>query len=206
MGRLENALAAETKRRVDATTALDNMGRTQVHEMEARVREQLREENDKLHARLGALEDRVKRLEETWAMDAENQIELVNNKASDLCKAINRVQEDQDMERKARLKRESILLQQVETHAKETEDSWISERKERAQRVKELEDQIIRNEARLAMEQKRYEERIEKELNLLKAELEVEADERQAQDEQIVSALNRYTQQLQHSLSILSSD
>ena len=38
MSRLEDALAAETKRRVDATTSLDELSRTQVLEMEERVR------------------------------------------------------------------------------------------------------------------------------------------------------------------------
>ena len=64
MGRLEDALAAETKRRVDATTALDELARTQVHKMEERVREQLEEENEMLQARLTALEERVRILEE----------------------------------------------------------------------------------------------------------------------------------------------
>jgi ribosome-associated translation inhibitor RaiA len=99
-----------------------------------------------------------------------------------------------------------MLLQQVEEHSKEFEDRWTSERTDRIQRLEELEDQIIRNEARLALEQKKYEERIEIELTSLKEELAIEADERQAQDEDIVAALNRYTQQLQQSLSILSSD
>lgn len=97
-------------------------------------------------------------------------------------------------------------MRQVEEHAKETEDRWNAERKDRIERLKELEDSILRNEARLALEQRRYEDRLDKELTLLKEELSVEIDERQAQDEQIVAALNRYTQQLQHSLSILSSD
>lgn len=206
MGRLEDALAAETKRRVDATTALDELARTQVHEMEDRVKEQLREENEKLQSRLGVLEERVRRLEENWAIDANRQIEIVNSKASELGKAISRIHDDQDMERKSRLKREGILLRQVEEHAKETEDRWNAERKDRIERLKELEDSILRNEARLALEQRRYEDRLDKELTLLKEELSVEIDERQAQDEQIVAALNRYTQQLQHSLSILSSD
>jgi len=206
MGRLEYALAAETKRRVDATTALDELARTQVHEMEERVREQLQEENEKLQSRLTALEERVRRLEENWAIDANRQIDIVNSKASDIGKAIARIQEDQDMERKSRLKREGILLRQVEEHAKETEERWNAERKDRVERLKELEDSILRNEARLALEQRRYEDRLDKELTLLKEELSVEIEERQTQDEQIVAALNRYTQQLQHSLSILSSD
>ena len=206
MGRLEDALAAETKRRVDATTALDEMARTQVHEMEERVRGQLREENEKLQLRLGTLEERVRTLEQNWGIDSNNQIELVNSKAADIGKSMSQIREDQDMERKARLKRESILLQQVEAHSMETEDRWTSERNDRIQRLEELEDQIVQNEARLVLEQKRYEDRIEMELTSLKEELTFEAIERQAQDEEIVAALNRYTQQLQQSLSILSSD
>mmetsp|Transcript_5732 Transcript_5732/g.14315 ORF Transcript_5732/g.14315 Transcript_5732/m.14315 type:complete len:415 (-) Transcript_5732:1408-2652(-) len=206
MGRLEDALAAETKRRVDATIALDELARTQVHEMEERVRGQLQEENKRLQSRLGALEERVRLLEENWMLDSNNQIKLVNSKAADLSKSIEQIRDDQNMERKSRLKREGILLQQVEGYAKESEQRWTSEHNDRVQRLKKLEDQIIRNEARLALEQKRHEDRIETELTSLKEELEIEVAERQTQDEEIVAALNRYTQQLQHSLSILSSD
>jgi Mg2+ and Co2+ transporter CorA len=123
-----------------------------------------------------------------------------------LQKALKSILEQQDAERKARLKREGNLLQQVEEHAKEFEERWTQERNDRIQRIGEVEDKVIRHEARLAMEQKKFEEKVEAELNSLKEELAVEVEERQAQDEEIVAALNRYTQQLQHSLSILSSD
>lgn len=206
MSRLEDGLAAETKRRVDATTNLDELARTQVHQMEKRVREQLQDENEKLQARLTALEERVRTLEERWVSDANHQMEVVKGKAADLSKSIAQIRDDQNMERKARLKREGILLQQVEANAKEAEDSWKSERRDRTKRMKELEDQVIRNEARLALEQKRYEDRIENELASLRNEVEAESVERETQDEIIVAALNRYTKQLQHSLSILSSD
>ena len=60
IGRLEDALAAETKRRVDATTALDDLARTQVFEMEQRLKQQLQEEHKGLQGRLDALEKRLK--------------------------------------------------------------------------------------------------------------------------------------------------
>merc|ERR1712194_247852 len=110
----------------------------------------------------------------------------------DLSKSIEQIRDDQNMERKSRLKREGILLQQVEGYAKESEQRWTSEHNDRVQLLKELEDQIIRNEARLALEQKRHEDRIETELTSLKEELEIEVAERQNQDEEIVAALNRY--------------
>ncbi|KAG7367182.1 SF-assemblin/beta giardin domain containing protein [Nitzschia inconspicua] len=206
ISRLEDALAAETKRRVDATTALDDLARTQVFEMEQRLKQQLQEEHNGLQERLDALEDRLEALEQKWTNDSNDQIELVRNKAADLNKSLQGIQQQQDAERKARLKREGNLLEQVEQHAKEFEERWNEEQSDRIKKIRELEDQIVRHEARLAMEQKRYEERIEAELTLLKEELAEEVEERQTQDEEIVAALNRYTQQLQLSLSILSSD
>ena len=206
MGRLEDALAAETKRRVDATTSLDEVARTQVFEMEQRLKQQLQEDNKGLHDRMDALEERVKALEQKWAKDSNDQTELVQSKAADLTKTLQGIQGQQDTERKARLKREGHLLQQVEQHAKEFEERWSLERSDRVQKMSELENQILRNEARMAMEQKRYQERLEKEMTLLKKELAEEIEERQSQDEEIVAALNRYTTQLQQSLSILSSD
>jgi hypothetical protein len=206
IGRLEDALAAETKRRVDATTALDELARTQVFEMEQRLRQQLQEEHQGLQDRLDMLDERLGALQQKWNADSNDQVELIRNKAADLNRSLQSIQEHQDSERKARLKREGSLLQQVELHAKEFEERWNEERSDRIQKLGELEDRMVRHEARLAMEQKRYEERIEAELTLLKEELAQEVEERQTQDEEIVAALNRYTQQLQQSLSILSSD
>lgn len=206
IGRLEDALAAETKRRVDATTALDELARTQIFDMEQRLRQQLQEEHRGLQVRLDALDDRLEALEQKWNTDSNDQIELVRGKAGDLNKSLQSIQEQQDAERKARLKREGNLLQQVELHAKEFQERWNEERTDRIQKLGELQDRIVRHEARFTMEQKLYEERIEAELTLLKEELTQEVKERQTQDEEIVAALNRYTQQLQQSLAILSSD
>jgi hypothetical protein len=206
MVRLEDALAAETKRRVDATTRLDELARTQIYEMEQRLRKQLEEDHQEVKERLDTLEERLCALEQKWMKDSGDQMEIVQNKAADLGKELQIIQEQQAAERKARLKREGSLLQQVEQHAKEFEERWNEERNDRIQRISEVEDKVIRHEARLAMEQKKFEERVEAELKSLKQELAEEVEERQAQDEEIVAALNRYTQQLQHSLSILSSD
>jgi hypothetical protein len=206
IGRLEDALAAETKRRVDATTALDELARTQIFDMEQRLRQQLQEEHRGLQVRLDALDDRLEALEQKWNTDSNDQIELVRGQAGDLNKSLQSIQEQQDAERKARLKREGNLLQQVELHAKEFQERWNEERTDRIQKLGELQDRIVRHEARFTMEQKLYEERIEAELTLLKEELTQEVKERQTQDEEIVAALNRYTQQLQQSLAILSSE
>lgn len=201
MGRLEGALAAETRRRVDATTRLDELSRTQVYEVEERLKTQLQEDNTRLQVRLDALECRVARLEEKWEIEAENQARSVRATADDLNRAVTALRDHQATERKERLKREGYLLQQVEDHKRECQELWDKERQDRTGRLESLETQVASHEARLVLQQTRYEERIDEELAALRDELEAEVQERQIQDEEIVAAMNRYTQQLQHSLA-----
>lgn len=203
---MEEALAAETRRRVDATTKLDDQAREQIYEMEQRLRKQLEDDNVKLQSRLTQLETRLQALEDRWTQDSERQLESIQHKAQDFSKALEQLQQEQDTERKARLRREGSLLQQVEHHAKEFEDRWTAERQDRLGQIAKLEQSLTDKETQRQQEQARFQNRVEQEIELLRAEIEVEVQERQTQDEEIVAALNRYTQQLQHSLSILSSD
>lgn len=204
--RLEDALAAETKRRVDATTKLDDQAREQIYEMEQRLRQQLQDDNDKLQARLSKLETRMQELENRWTEDAAHQLDSIGHKAREFNKVLEQLQQEHDMERKARLRREGSLLQQVEQHAKEFEDRWNAERQDRLDQIAKLEKRLTEKETQREREQASFQRRVEEELELLRTEIDLEVQERQAHDDQIVAALNRYTQQLQQSLSILSAD
>jgi hypothetical protein len=203
---LEDALVAETRRRVDATTKLDDQAREQIYEMEQRLREQLEQDNEKLQGRIGTLETRLLELEERWTRDSTQQMDSISQKAHEFSKSLEQFQQEHDMERKARLRREGGLLQQVEHHAREFEDRWNVERQERLDQIAKLEKILTEKETHREREQASFQRRIEEELGFLRSEIELEVEERQAQDEQIVAALNRYTQQLQNGVSILGDD
>eukprot|EP00980_Cylindrotheca_fusiformis_P007392 scaffold1525_cov142-Cylindrotheca_fusiformis.AAC.192 len=204
--RLEDALAAETKRRVDATTALDGQAREQIYEMEQRLRAQMVEDNERLESRLEKLEGRLEDLEERWEKDSASQLEAISRKSQDFETALKQLQLEQDTERKARLRREGTLLQQVENHATEFEERWKMERNERENRIGHLENSLNQQMAKRMQDEKIFQQQVQAELEGLQRDLEEESMERKAQDEEIVEALNRYTKQLQESLSILSSD
>ena len=206
IARLELALAAETKRRVDATTSLDEDARRQVLDMEQRIQRQLQEDNKRLEERLSKIESRLEGIEFRWKKVATQQVESIQLKADEFAQTLEAVQREQDAERKARLRREGRLLQQVEDLSKEYNDRWSSERHDRVTHISKLEEKVDEQEALRAQEQQNFSERVEEELQRLRRDLEEEVQERLTQDEQIVAALNRYTQQLQQSLSILSSD
>jgi hypothetical protein len=117
------------------------------------------------------------------------------------------LQQEQDEERKARLRGEGRLLQQVEDHANEFEDRWTKERQDRMDHINKLEQKVGRQETTRAAQQASFQQRVDDELEALQRDLEEEVvQERQTQDEEIVAALNRYVEQLQQSLSIPSSD
>lgn len=203
LGRLEDALAAETTRRVDATTGLDDTARRQIYEMEQRLRQQLQDDHAQLYDRLDQLEHRVQFLQEKWQTESGDQLKSIEAKAEGLAKALGGIRQGQAVERKARLRREGQLLEQVESVAKEFEERWNHERQDRINRIGELEQQITGHEARLMQKQQEYEDRIDEELAALQQELALEVQERQAGDDEIVAALNRHTEQMKRHLAIL---
>lgn len=204
--RLEDALAAETKRRVDATTSLDDKARDQIYEMEGRLQEQMMEDNKRLEARLEQVEARMEELGDRWEKDSAVQLNTISRKSQDFEKELKQLQLEQDTERKARLRREGNLLQQVENHATEFEERWKLERDERENRIDHLEQNLNQQMAKGMHNEQIFQQKVKAELEELQRELEEESLERQTQDEEIVEALNRYTKQLQESLSILSCD
>ena len=202
---LEDALAAETKRRVDATTKLDQMSREQVYEMEERLRQQLKEDNATLESRLNKLEKKIVELEGNWEKDSRGQLDAITQKSQDFCSSLEKLKQEQDTERKSRLKREGALLEQIETHYKEFEDRWERERNDRLERIASLEEQVYRQQNKRDQDQASFQQNVQEALSLLQQELDQEIQERKKEDEDIVSALNRYTQQLQQSLSLLNN-
>jgi DNA repair exonuclease SbcCD ATPase subunit len=204
--RLEDALAAETKRRVDATTSLDDKARDQIYEMEERLQEQMMKDNKRLEARLEQVEARMEELGDRWEKDSAVQLNTISRKSQDFEKELKQLQLEQDTERKARLRREGNLLQQVENHATEFEERWKLERDERENRIDHLEQNMNQQLAKGMHDEQIFQQKVQTELEELQRELEEESLERQTQDQEIVEALNRYTKQLQESLSILSCD
>ena len=145
-------------------------------------------------------------IEERWTRDSKSQFDLIEKKSSQLRDAIERIQIEQDAERRARLKREGKLVEQIESHRREFEDRWNDERSERGDEISTLQAEVEKHESKRADEHADVQRRVESDLADLRREFSLEKKERQEQDDEIVAALNRYTQQLQKSLSILSSD
>ena len=94
----------------------------------------------------------------------------------------------------------------MESHAKDLDERWRKEQDERIAEVAHLTTLLETQEQQRSSQQRAWQHQVSTELAALQKELAAEVKERQAEDEAVVAALHAYTQQLQHSLSILNGE
>lgn len=206
VSRLEQALAAETKRRVEVTRALEKKAKAEVKYWEERCLKEMQEHQKLVDERLENLEYRLDQLENSWVKDCQQQKEQITRKGGEFSTALAELRKEAETERKLREVRESQFLKQIESHRKDYEERWNRERQERIDCVGELVNQLESNEEARMEQRKAVEIRLEQELAQLQHELEQETIERKSRDNEISTALERYTIQFQASLSTLISD
>jgi DNA repair exonuclease SbcCD ATPase subunit len=200
VSRLEQALAAESKRRVEATRNLDKQAKDEIKHWEERCLKEIKDQRVLVEDRLEKLELRFNELEERWKRDSHQAEQQITKKGDEFMAALDELRKEAETERKLRLVREGQFLQQIEAHGKDYEDLWDRERQERIECVGELVNQLELNEEARKIGRKAVEYRLEQELAQLQQELELETSERQKNDSEIAAALDRYTIQFQQSL------
>jgi hypothetical protein len=206
VSRLEAALAGESKRRVAAVQALKQECTSQLQATEERLLVKLAEDRKISEARLVATESRLAALEEQWQTDVQRTEQDLDQQAGQLKGSIEKLREEQEQERASRLDREGRLLQQMEALSLKYEEQWKTERQERLNACAMLTGRMDDQDRQRDELVHDYTDRLRGELSALQNDLQQETVDRLYQDEEIVGALNRYTSQLQKSLSYIVSD
>jgi hypothetical protein len=206
VSRLEAALACESKRRVAAVQALKQECTSQLQATEERLLVKLAEDRKVSEVRLLAIESRLEALEAQWQADIQRTEQDLDNQAGQLKASIEKLREAQEQERASRLDREGRLLQQMEQLSLKYEEQWKTERQERVDTCAMLTGRMDDQDRQRDELVHDYTDRLRGELSALQNDLQQETVDRLYQDEEIVGALNRYTSQLQKSLSYIVSD
>lgn len=204
--KLEQALTAECKRRVDATNELQEAARKQVAQMESRLQQQMEQQSQTIQTRLEDLETRLSQLEKKSEKEALEQTKLVEKKGLAFSKSVEKLKTEMEAEKKSRLVREGRFLQQLESHSLALEKKWSTERQERVDAIVNLTQDLSTKEQERLEQQTEWQSRIDKELAELTKELQEEIKERETQDESTIAALNQFTHSLQTSLAILNGE
>ena len=202
--RLEAALAAESKRRVSAVQQIHQQSVRAVAELETRIQQTVREEQERVHERLTLLEERCRQLEMRWQEDVGAVQESVDHHGTQLKTQLAALQQTVATERQQRKSREQRLRNQMQEMADKYQELWKQERQERLRSFGTLEETMHSVYSSQNANVATFEGRIARALEDLERAVEREQQERHTSDEDIVDALNRYSKNLQDSLAAAS--
>jgi len=205
MTNMDESLSQEIKRRIESTTSLETMCSEQISAMEVRLNSIIDARVDTVKGRLDQIENKVEdlnaRLEEERAKIPHD----IEQRGKELEVMIKSFQEDFNVEKNDRLNREGRIMKQLTDHAEFMGSQWNTEHTCREESVSKLTTSLEDHESSRSEADANFEFLIETELNNLKKDIARETKERKMEDDEIVEALNRYTDNVQSSLSVLSS-
>ena len=158
-----------------------------------------------MEGRLINVQQKLEELTRRFEEERERIPREMEEKGKELMEMVQHFQKELAEERADRLSREGRILQQMDDHASSMTNAIENESTEREQIARELREHITGNERQRSQMEQELQLKVQKELMELKGMIERESKERKVEDDEIVMALNRYTQQLQSSLSVISS-
>jgi|MDSX01.1.fsa_nt_gb hypothetical protein len=162
-------------------------------------------QNKRVHERLDVLEKRADALEAHFQTEKTRILREIEERSAQLSKLLDEFQTAFEKERKQRLLREGTISSQMEQHEKHTDAAFKEERAARDAKVAEITKELVSCVASRAAADVQLEKVCTSEIAKIQAALDVEVTQRELQDDNIITALNQYTNKLQSSLNIINS-
>ena len=203
---VEAEVGEESRRRAEATKALQAWAETQVLGVRTRLEELLAAAHADACARVAALNERVAALERSFAADRARVLEEVDRRNRELVAALQAFHEAFEAERRDRVVREQRILDRLGAAEHEAIAVWDAERLEREQvymAVKRRLEEAV--EARTRADD-RLQGSVFAELAALKNGIAAEARARGQEDDSLAATLNAYVAKLQASLALINSE
>lgn len=201
----ERALSTETQRRIESTHAIQKSCTQKIIEMENNFQRILDERTQRMEERLVSVQEKVEELAAKFEEERETVPAAMERTGKELLDMVSTFQHELAEERNDRLNREGRILAQMDAHASEIITSIEYETNQREKIANNLQERIATNEHLRAQNERDIQDRIQNELMELRGMIDKEKQERKMEDDEIVIALNKYTKQLQSSLSVISS-
>jgi len=180
IAKIEKVLGTETKRRIEASKALQTLFETKITKLQQDFKEDLRQVFEPLQAQIDTLVQRVEDIEKTMGdekRDREKEIQRANKEILDKF-AVHQKQFEVEKVTAERASREAAVVLM--------KDDFMA-----AHKAREKADEIFKGE-------------MLRKMAVVEKDLEVETKNREASEEQLVNALNDYTQALQDGLRIVN--
>lgn len=204
LGKIEQVLATETKRRIEASKALQTMFEAKVIALQKEFKADLRSAFEPLQAQIDALVGRVEQLEltmENERRDREKEIQKANKEVLDKF-AVH--QKQFEVEKVTRLQREAQTLKRVGDEVFRIQQKITAERTAREASIVLMKDDFMAAHKAREKADEVFKSEMLRKMTVVEKDLEVETKNREASEEQLVNALNDYTRALQDGLRIVN--
>lgn len=201
----ERALTTETQRRIQSTHAIQKSCTQKIQEMEHNFERILNERSLRMEERLVSVQQKVEELTTRFEEEKEAVPKDMESRGKELKEILDSFQKELSEERSDRLNREGRILKQMDDHSSDIFGAIEEETNVRERISQGLQTRIEHNERLRSQSEYELQSRIQNEMSELKVMIEEEKQARSMGDDQIIMGLNRYTQQLQSSLSVISS-
>lgn len=205
MERLDVDLTAEIKRRTEMNRSTQMWFEKQLSSLDKTFHETIEERHKATNVRLDELNERVTKLDEKFEEEKIMILKQIDERGNELARMLVEFNAQFEHDRKLRLEREAVLVKQLTDHEYEVGEKFekqISSRESRYLEIRAiLEDNIkLRDKAA-----ERFNSFFDREVHKLHNDVRNESELREREDDEIVEALNRYTNKLQSSLKIINS-
>lgn len=201
----ERALTMETQRRIQSTHAIQKSCTQKIQDMERNFERILNERSLRMEERLVNVQQKLEELTNRFEEEKESVPKDMECRGKELKEMLDTIQNELSEERSDRLKREGRILKQMDDHSSAIYGAIEKETTEREKIAYDLQTRIDDNERLRNQSEMDLQAKIQNEIEELKGMLDREQQERKLGDDEIVVALDRYTKQLQSSLSVISS-
>ena len=201
----ERALTMETQRRIQSTHAIQKSCTQKIQDMERNFERILNERSLRMEERLVNVQQKLEELTNRFEEEKESVPKDMECRGKELKEMLDTIQNELSEERSDRLKREGRILKQMDDHSSAIYGAIQKETTAREKIAYDLQTRIDDNERLRNQSEMDLQEKIQNEIEELKGMLDREEQERKLGDDEIVVALDRYTKQLQSSLSVISS-
>ena len=204
LGKIEQVLATETKRRIEASKALQTMFEAKVIALQREFKAELRAAYEPLQSQIDSLVGRVEELEltmENERRDREKEIQKANKEVLDKF-AVH--QKQFEVEKVTRLQREAQTLKRVGDEIFRIQQKITAERTAREASIVLMKDDFMAAHKAREKADEVFKSEMLRKMAVVEKDLEVETKNREASEEQLVNALNDYTRALQDGLRIVN--
>uniref|UniRef100_A0A6V4UDE8 SF-assemblin n=1 Tax=Prymnesium polylepis TaxID=72548 RepID=A0A6V4UDE8_9EUKA len=204
IGKIEKVLGTETKRRIEASKALQTMFENKITRLQQDFKEELRQVFEPLQTQIDTLVQRVEDIEKTMAdekRDREKEIQRANKEILD---KFSIHQKQFEVEKVTRLQREAQVLKRVGDEVFRMQQKVTAERASREAAIVLMKDDFMAAHKAREKADEIFKGEMLRKMAVVEKDLEVETKNREASEEQLVNALNDYTQALQDGLRIVN--